>query len=128
MTYMTEREYLIEPSIGILKFVTVDNKPSTVTIKNLRRIGYSVDIDHGLRFDVWGGDFEALKTLFFKRDPINCDIEFSDWGHRIWHVNDAILTAIDPVLISTDPIPGNEYMEVTMQVRHEDISIELLGE
>ena len=125
---MTEKEYLIEPYIGVLKFVTVDNKKSTVTIKNLRRIGYPVNIDYGLRFDVWGGDFESLKELFFKLDPINCDIEFLDGGHRIWHVSDAILITIDPVLISTDPIAGNEYMEITMRVRHEDISIELLGE
>lgn len=125
---VAEREYLIEPYIGTMRFVTVDNKKSTVMIKNLRRIGYPINIDYGLRFDVWGGDFESLTDLFFKHDPINCDIEFSDGGHRIWHISDAMLTVIDPVLISSDPIVGNEYMEITMRVRHEDISIELLGE
>lgn len=125
---MTEREYLIEPYIGVLQFVTVDNKKSTVTIKNLRRIGYAASIDYKLRFDVWGGDFEALKTLFFKQDPINCGIEFLDGGRRIWHVSEATLTAIDPVLIDTDPIAGNEYTEVTMRVLNKNISIELLGE
>lgn len=125
---MTEKEYLIEPYIGVLKFVTVDNKPSTVTIKNLRRIGYPGGIDYGLRFDVWQGDLKALTELFFKHDPINCNIEFLDGGHRIWHVSDAILTVIDPILISSDPIAGNEYMEITMRVWHKNISIELLGE